>query len=195
MAKPDIRDWSFAKQALYELRLQPKKHKKHYHRREYYWVHVQFTSGKIANYQLPRDLQEPLDQHRRAHPGIWKDILLGALINVPTTKYRDGEAKICPAVIREILILPVGAHNPRWITRSQFVKPNYSYLGWLFNQADMKRENNFLTHDFDETNKQRIEATLEQYCKQQVHRARKKFWQCLLIVFLVMFIAGVLIWI
>ncbi|WP_076460211.1 DUF7679 family protein [Limosilactobacillus caccae] len=196
MAKPDTRDWSFAKAALYELesRSQTKKKKKQHHRREYYWVQVRFLSGKIANYQLPKDLQEPLDQHRANHRDNWQSLLLGALINVPTSRYRDGQAKIRPAEIKAILILPVRAHDPRWITRSQFVKPDYSWGEWLLNRVSMHREGNFLTHDFDSANQQRIKTILSQYRQQRVKQTRQRFFHHLLLTMGVLLVAGLLIW-
>lgn len=193
MTNMDTRDWSFAKRALYELRSQAKAKKKKHRRREYYWVQVQFTNSKIANYQLPKDLQEPLDQHRRTNSD-WKQVLLGALINVPTTKYKNGRAKICPAIVREILILPVGAHNPCWITRSQFVKPDYSWYAWLFNYASMRREVNFLTHNFDQPNQQRIRAVIGQYRQQRVHQVRQAFWRKLGMAVIVVSCIGLLLW-
>lgn len=194
VVKPDMRDWSFAKEALYEVRTQSRKKKRHHRRREYYWVQVQFMNGKNANYQLPKDLQNPLDQHRKDHPSTWKDILLGALINVPTTKYRDGQTKIRPAEIQQILILPVGAHDPRWITRSQFVKPNYSWWAWMFNQVNMNREKNFLTHDFTLANQQRIKTILSQYRRQRVQQTRQRFLQWLLMGVGILLISGGLLW-
>lgn len=100
--------------------------------------------------------------------------MLGALINVSITEYRDGQAKIKPGVITRILILPVRTHDPRWITRSQFVKPDYSKLDWLFNRISMKRETNFLTHDFNSANQQRIRVILGQYRQQRVKEIRQK---------------------
>lgn len=195
VAKTDTRDWSFAKKALAELKAQPKKKKKHHRRREYYWVHVQFTNGRVANYQLPKDLQGPLDQHRESHPETWKSVLLGALINVPTTKYHDGQAKIRPAVVQEILILPVGAHDSRWITRSQFVKPNYPWRDWLFNRVSMEREDNFLIHDFDRANQQRIKTIVSQYRHQRVHQVRQEFRHKMMLALAVVIIGGLLLWI
>lgn len=193
MTNTDTRDWSFAKRALYELKSQSKSKKKKHHRHEYYWVQIQFTNSRIANYQLPKDLQEPLDQHRE-HNSDWKSILLGALINVPTTKYKNGRAKICPAVIREILILPVAAHNPRWTARSQFAKPDYSWYDWFFNRVGMEREINFLTHDFDQANQQRIRAIIGQYRQQRVRQVRRKFWHRLGLVAVVALCVGLLLW-
>lgn len=194
MTNTDTRDWSFAKRALYELKSQSKpKKKKTHQRREYYWVHVQFTNGRIANYQLPKDLQGPLDQYRKERRD-WKSVLLGALINVPTTKYQNGRAKICPAIVREILILPVSAHNPRWITRSQFVKSDYSWGAWLFNRARMEREKSFLTHDFSPANQQRIKAIIDQYRQQRVHRVRQQFWHRAGLTFMAMAVGGLLLW-
>lgn len=70
MTKPDMRDWSFAKRALYREQVKPKhRNKRHHSRRKYYWVQVQFTNGKIENYQLAKDLQKPIEQHRLHHPG------------------------------------------------------------------------------------------------------------------------------
>lgn len=195
VANTDTRDWSFAKKALAELKSQPKKKKKHHRRREYYWVHVQLTNGRVANYQLPKDLQGPLDQHRESNPGTWKEVLLGALINVPTTKYQNGQAKIRPAVVQEILILPVGAHDSRWITRSQFVKPNYSWRDWFFNRVSMEREDNFLTHDFDQSNQQRIKTIVSQYRQQRVHQVRQAFWHKMMLVLAVVIVGGLLLWI
>lgn len=197
VAEPDMRDWSFAQAALYELKKQSsaKKKPRHHHRKEYYWVQVRFTNGKIANYQLPKDLQGPLDHHRADHPNDWKELLVGALINVPTTKYRDGQTKIRPAEIREILILPVGAHDSRWITRSQFVKPDYSWGEWLLNQVSLNRESNFLTHDFSAANQQRIKTILGQYRRQRVHRVRQQFKRYLLIALCAIAVIGLLIWI
>lgn len=194
MTHTDTRDWSFTKKALYELKSQSKPKKKKNYRREYYWVQVQFTNGRIANYQLPKDLQEPLDQHRKTTPD-WKRVLLGALINVPTTKYKNGRAKIYPAIIREILILPVAAHNPQWTTRSQFIKPDYSWHDWFFNRAGMEREINFLTHDFDQVNQQRIRAIIGQYRQQRVHQVRQEFWRKLGLAAVVVLCVGLLLWV
>lgn len=180
MIKPDMRDWSFAKRALYKERPRKKHKAKHQQRRKYYWVQVQFTNGKLENYQLAKDLQKPIDQHRRNHPGEWRDVLLGALINVPISEYREGQAKIKPGVVIRIIILPVRTHDPRWITRSQFVKPDYSNWSWFFNRVSMKREVNFLTHDFQPANQQRIKVILDQYRQQRVRELRRLVWRSLL---------------
>lgn len=177
MKRPDTRDWSFARRALYQVRpniKQKSKQRRFRQKVKSYWVQVQFTNGKLENYQLAKDLQEPIDQHRRHHPGEWRDILLGALINVPISEYHNGQAKIKPGVVVRILILPVRTHDPRWITRSQFVKPDYSNWNWFFNRVSMHREINFLTHDFQPANQQRIKAIINQYRQQRVNRIRQQ---------------------
>ncbi|MCD7124848.1 hypothetical protein [Limosilactobacillus caviae] len=185
MREPDIRNWSFSKRALYHQEIKPKvkrRKKPHDSNQWYYWVQVQFMDGKIGNYQLARDLQQPLDQHRRHHPGKWRDILLGALINVPVSHYHEGKAKIKPAIVTRILILPVRTGNPRWITRSQFIKPHYSQVKWFFNKVQLSREISFLTHDFQPQNQQRIKAILTQYRQQKVKQVRQQVWRYILFI-------------
>ncbi|MBB1079235.1 hypothetical protein H5S09_05165 [Limosilactobacillus sp. STM2_1] len=183
METPDTRDWSFSKRALYQNKKKQKRPThRHYRNRRSYWVQVQFTNGKIENYQLAKDLQQPLDEHRQHHPGEWRDILLGALINVPISQYHNGEAKIKPGIIIRIFILPVHTSNPRWITRSQFIKPDYSWMKWFFNRVQLSRELSFLTHDFQPQNQQRIRAILAQYRLQKVKQVRQRIWRCVLFI-------------
>lgn len=108
---------------------------------------------RIANYQLPKDLQEPMRQHQKDSQHF-KDVLLGALINVPVTEYRNGQAKIKSAEVIRILILPVRTHDSRWITRSQFTKPDYPMIKWVFGTVKFDKEIKFLTHDFQQANQQ-----------------------------------------
>lgn len=189
----DTRDWSFAQRALAEKK-QEKTKQHHKHRsREVYWVQVRFTDGHIANYQLPRDLQQALHQHIQKHPHHWQEILLGALINVPVSGYRDGKAKIKPAVILRILILPVAAHNPRWTARSQFILPVYSWWRWLFYPPRLDHENNFLTHDFSAANQQRIKATVDDYWRQQIRWHWRRAGRSIGLAVLCLLIAGILV--
>ncbi|WP_267202395.1 DUF7679 family protein [Limosilactobacillus kribbianus] len=190
----DTRDWSFAQRALAEKKQDEVKH--HHHRRhkpkKVYWVQVRFTDGRIANYQLPRDLQQALHQHIQEHPHHWQEVLLGALINVPVSDYCDSKAKIKPAVIQRVLILPVAAHNPRWTTRSQFVLPDYSWWRWLFYPPRLDHEKNFLTHDFSAANQQRIRATVDDYRRQQIRWHWQRTGRYIGLAVLCLLIAGIL---
>lgn len=178
MNQPDTRGWSFADRALYELKQEqrPKHKTKHHHQHyENFWVQVMFTgTHQIANYQLPKDLQGPMKQHQKDSQNF-KDVLLGSLINVPITDYRDGQTKIKPAKVIRILILPVRTHDPRWITRSQFIKPDYPLIQWLLGTVKLNKEVNFLTHDFQQANQQRITATIKQYRQEQIQFCRQKY--------------------
>lgn len=150
-----------------------KKH--HFHHYENFWVQVMFPgTHRIANYQLPKDLQEPMRQHQKDSQHF-KDVLLGALINVPVTEYRNGQAKIKSAEVIHILILPVRTHDSRWITRSQFTKPDYPMIKWVFGTVKFDKEIKFLTHDFQQANQQRIINTVQQYRQEKIKFYRYKF--------------------
>ncbi|WP_367342628.1 hypothetical protein [Limosilactobacillus sp.] len=190
MQKPNTRSWSFVYRDLARFQQEQQKHKvKHHHRRyENFWVQVMFTgTHQIANYQLPKDLQGPMRQHQKDSQNF-KDVLLDSLINVPITEYRDGQAKIKPARVIRILILPVRTHDPRWIARSQFIKPNYPLFQWLLGTVKLDKEVNFLTHDFKRANQQRITATIQQYRQEQIQFYRKRYIQKILVCL------GLIVW-
>ena len=83
----DIRELSFRERALYELKV-AKATKK----RTYYWVQVRLANGKKKWFQLPKDLQKAM--HTSTFE-LNKKRLVGALINVPISKYKkNGKVKI-----------------------------------------------------------------------------------------------------
>lgn len=143
---PNQQAWSFRKQALY----QPKHRKS----KRIYWIQVCMPDGSQRNYQLPKDLQFAICYHHKLseQQQIAKDTLVGALINVPVSKYDDhGYAEIKTAKV-----LKIYRHKSTWkpehITRSQFIKPVYNKLGLL----RLKTIYTYLRHDFSKHNRHNI---------------------------------------
>lgn len=181
----DTRNWSFAKKALWELKQEKKsqnsqQHSAYHHYEFYYWVKVRLLSHnkkhKKLYYQLPNDLQFAMHQHAHDHPHDNGDLLTGALINVPVSKYHSGKVKLTVGQIKKVILLPARTHNPRWITRSQFAKIDNPWYRWAFQCVDATKTINFLTHDFSLSNQQRITQAVQKYVKSEEKRVSLKFW-------------------
>lgn len=107
---------------------------------------VRMLNGKRLTYQFPNDLRKAmLDSY---HEGSLKEIMNGALINVPTTKYnKKGQAILHLGQITQVFI---ATHKSRWRTRGQFLTSD-NWQGEL-DKADIR----FLLHDHSFLNKVRI---------------------------------------
>ena len=107
-------------------------------------------NGKRLTYQFPNDLRKAMLQSY--HEGSLKEILNGALINVPTTKYnKKGQAVLHLGQITQVFI---ATHKSRWRTRGQFLTSD-NWQGEL-DRADIR----FLLHDHSFLNKIRIRLDL-----------------------------------
>lgn len=114
------------------------------------WVKVKLPWGNVRWYQLPKDLQIAMRQHIKTHRHNWWKVLIGSYINVPISKYTNGNVNLSVGQIKYIKITHHSTGNPKLITRSQFIKPkegknNYQYL--TTNQL------RFLKHNFNLSNR------------------------------------------
>jgi hypothetical protein len=111
---------------------------------------VRMLNGTRLTYQFPNDLRKAMLQSY--HEGSLKEILNGALINVPTTKYnKKGQATLHLGKITQVF---VATHKSRWRTRGQFLTSD-NWQGEL-DKADIR----FLLHDHSFLNKVRIRLDL-----------------------------------
>lgn len=110
---------------------------------------ARMLNGKRLTYQFPNDLRKAMLQSY--HEGSLKEILNGALINVPTTKYnKKGQAVLHLGQITQVFI---ATHRSRWRTRGQFLTSD----SW---QGNDKADIRFLLHDHSFLNKVRIRLDL-----------------------------------
>ena len=107
----DIRELSFRDRALYELKVAKATGK-----RTYYWVQVRLANGKKKWFQLPKDLQKAM--HTSTFE-LNEKRLVGALVNVPISKYKkNGKVKIDCGLICKLNLRNYHAKKPNKITRS-----------------------------------------------------------------------------
>lgn len=144
----DIRELSFRDRALYELKVAKATEK-----RTYYWVQVRLANGKKKWFQLPKDLQKAM--HTSTFE-LNEKRLIGALINVPISKYKkNGKVKINCGIICKLSLRNYHAKKPNKITRSQFKQPNRR-----FGFANTSELFGYLKHDYDQENQQRIRRSI-----------------------------------
>lgn len=146
----DIRELPFRDRALYELKVAEATGK-----RTYYWVQVRLTNGKKKWFQLPKDLQKAM--HTSTFE-LNEKRLVGALINVPISKYKkNGKVKIDCGIICKLRLKNYHAKKPNKITRSQFKQPNRR-----FGFANTSELFGYLKHDYDQENQQRIRQSIHE---------------------------------
>lgn len=146
----DIRELSFRDRALYELKVAKVTEK-----RTYYWVQVRLVNGKKKWFQLPKDLQKAM--HTSTFE-LNEKRLVGALINVPISKYKEnGKVKIDCGIICKLSLRNYHAKRPNKITRSQFKQPNRR-----FGFANTSELFGYLKHDYDQENQQRIRKSIHE---------------------------------
>lgn len=164
----DTRNWSLSRRTLYEVQLAKQSHR--HHRRRLFFVLVALPDQSRQWYRLPRDVQQPFLAYRKTHPTDWKEIIEGALINVPVSRYLPNrEPKITNGqVIAVKFCLPSHVDSHR-TTRSQFVQPRYVKKR-VVNQGEMI---NYLKHDYQKANQQRIAEAVKNWVK-QTNRSKKK---------------------
>lgn len=146
----DIRELSFRDRALYELKVAKSKRK-----HTYYWVQVRLVNGGKKWFQLPKDLQKAM--HTSTFE-LNEKRLVGALINVPVSKYKkNGKVKIDCGIICKLRLRNYHAKKPNKITRSQFKLPNRR-----FGFANTSELFGYLKHDYDQENQQRIRQSIHE---------------------------------
>ena len=144
----DIRELSFRDRALYELKVAKATGK-----RTYYWVQVRLVNGKKKWFQLPKDLQKAM--HTSTFE-LNEKRLVGALINIPISKYKkNGKVKIDCGIICKLSLRNYHAKKQNKITRSQFKQPNRR-----FGFANTSELFGYLKHDYDQANQERIRQSI-----------------------------------
>lgn len=175
----DIRELSFRDRALYELKVTKATEK-----RTYYWVQVRLANGKKKWFQLPKDLQKAM--HTSTFE-LNEKRLVGALINVPISKYKkNGKVKIDCGIICKLRLRNYHAKKPNKITRSQFKQPNRQW-----GLVDSSELFNYLKHDYDQKNQERIHRSINEL---MIPKWIKFFDISLFIVFLIFLILEVVFW-
>ena len=122
----------------------------------FFWVLVDLPDGKHW-YQLPKDLQRAMRQHKRAHPRQWWNILCGCYINVPVERYHHHEASLTAGKILRVTLRKKHIHDTRWITRSQFIRPGVTPRGFEHLTANNYQ---FMRHNFNAHNRSQISQSL-----------------------------------
>lgn len=116
------------------------------------FVDVELLNGNVIEYQIPNDLQKPMRQAWFNDEGFLKNLLLDALINVPTSRYKkNGSVKLHLGRI-------VGVHLRN---KKQYLRTRGQFLikdAWhhKLDKAQIK----FLLHDHSFLNKCRIRFDL-----------------------------------
>lgn len=143
----------------------PQPRHRHHHRHKHYpyptfWAKIALPNGGNANYQLSKDIQLALRQYIKAHPKDWFMILLGVLINIPIAPYDpQGHTVITAGKVKKVWMSKRHTSNPAAITRSQFVKPSYSRLGFRKTQQALT----YLRHNYGPTSEQQIKYAIQYF--------------------------------
>ena len=128
-------------------------------RKKIFYVQVEFLNGKRWHYHLPRDLQKPMRLYFHEHPDDWKNLLYGALINVPTDVYKESNSYQPLMHLARVRKLYYRYEEQYWRTRGQFLtRENWQTAGL----RHFKESIRFLRHDFSRRNK--LIITLD-YCR------------------------------
>src|SRR3712207_5573591 len=97
----------------------------------YFYVEVEFLSGKRRVLQLPNDLQEAMRTYYETYPDTWKEVLTGALINAPFapyTKANNFQPMIRLTRVKRVFYM---RHQQKRRSRGQFLtKENWTQKGW-----------------------------------------------------------------
>lgn len=114
-------------------------------KKQYFYIKVEFLDGRKQIFQLPQDLQEACREWKRDHPNNWKQLLQGALINVPSEDYKVAN-KYQPlmriGLVVNFFALP---RQQKWRSRGQFLTlDNWTRPGVRHFWASLR----FLQHDF-----------------------------------------------
>ena len=150
----DTRNWSFAKRALYELKLQQEKKQRDYQAAAKVWVLVKLANQVTKWYQLPKDLQKAIKYElQRTTNFDYKSMLKDAIINVPISKYgKNGRVKISCGRIIAVKLKHQTRVKINCITRSQWIKLKFKF-GFL---PSYFATINYLRHDYNPANQKRI---------------------------------------
>lgn len=130
---------------------------KSYRTNQKFWVCVKLPTGEKRWYQLPKDLQIAMWQHYFTHPNNWNSVLLGAFINVPLRKYYKGHTELTCGEILTIKIRGNKKVPSHHITRSQFIQPKNTRLGFKYLT---KNDYSFMRHNFSQRNRENISRHL-----------------------------------
>lgn len=117
---------------------------------------VQLLDGNKKIYQFPNDLREAMIESYTNNE--LKKMMKGALINVPTTPYTNGKAKLTLGMIKDVF---VDDKRRYWRTRGQFLTTD-SWKGKL-----SKEQIKFILHDHSFVNKIRILFALIKWKKRE----------------------------
>lgn len=121
-------------------------------KRKYTWVLVKLPNNKTKWYQLPWDVQNAISHEIQHFNKFPFNLLKNSLINVPISSYKQNKVKLTTGKIIKVRTKKKRTNNPRNITRSQFVKPQYNKFG-IPKYHELKT---YLHHDHSKLNKIRI---------------------------------------
>ncbi|WP_171336073.1 DUF7679 family protein [Enterococcus cecorum] len=114
-------------------------------------VKIQWLDGREQLFKLPNDLQEPMYSYKEKNPYLWKDLLKGGLINIPTKKYQ--KKKQPPMTVVRILDVFIAKRFPKKTTRGQFlIQENWQQISIRHFIQNYR----FLRHDYPRLTQLRI---------------------------------------
>lgn len=106
---------------------------------------IQLLDGSKKIYQFPNDLREAMIESYANNE--LKKMMKDALINVPTTPYTNGKAKLTLGMIKDVF---VDDKRRYWRTRGQFLTSD------VWKSKLSKEQVKFILHDHSFMNKARI---------------------------------------
>ena len=115
---------------------------------------VKRLDGRTLVYQFPNDLRQAMLESYRM--GELKDLMIGSLIVIPTTRYKNNHARLTVGLITKVF---TAKRQQYWRTRGQFLtKDNWQ------NGID-KTHKRFMRHDHSFINQWRIRYALHKWLK------------------------------
>lgn len=115
---------------------------------------VKRLDGKTLVYQFPNDLREAMLESYRM--GELKDLMVGSLIVIPTTRYRNNHARLTVGLITKVF---TAKRSQYWRTRGQFLTRD-NWQGGID-----KTHKRFMRHDHSFINQWRIRYALHKWLK------------------------------
>lgn len=129
---------------------------KEYKRKEYLYVKVRLLTGESYLYQMPNDINPLMVTEYKSNPEVVKSTLLGSLINVPLTEYRNDKVKLGVGLVERVFVRKKPIY---WRTRGQFItKDRYQTL------KEVRECFSYMAHDHSFVNKLRIKRDLLKWC-------------------------------
>lgn len=115
---------------------------------------VKHLDGKTLVYQFPNDLREAMLESYRM--GGLKDLMVGSLIVIPTTRYKNNHARLSVGLITNVFTTK---RQQYWRTCGQFLTKDHWQKG-----ID-KPHKRFMRHDHSFINQWRIRYALHKWLK------------------------------